>query len=100
MPNLFCSARSFFIFMSTGALTCSIIGLSRKVTTLVASIYIYGHVLNAVQATGLVISVGAMIMNFWGKKGNKSGHGHGHGGHGGGHGSGGGKEELPTVRLL
>lgn len=82
-----------FIFVTIakfGALTCSIIGLSRKVTTLVASIYIYGHALNAVQATGLVISVGAMVMNFWGKKGNKSGHGHG--GHGGG-----GKEELPTV---
>lgn len=72
-----------FIFVTIakfGALTCSIIGLSRKVTTLVASIYIYGHVLNAVQATGLVISVGAMVMNFWGKKGNKKSHGgHDHG---------------------
>lgn len=60
-------------------MTCSIIGLSRKVTTLVASIYIYGHALNAVQATGLVIAVGAMVMNFWGKKGSNKGHGHGHG---------------------
>lgn len=69
-----------FIFVTIakfGALTCSIIGLARKVTTLVASIYIYGHLLNGVQTTGLVISVGAMVMNFWGKK--KGGGGHGHG---------------------
>lgn len=68
-----------FIFVTIakfGALTCSIIGLARKVTTLVASIYFYGHHLNGVQFTGLAISVGAMVMNFFGKKG---GGGHGHG---------------------
>jgi len=77
-----------FIFVTIakfGALTCSIIGLARKVTTLVASIYFYGHSLNSIQFTGLVISVGSMVMNFWGKKKNKAGgggggHGHGHGG--------------------
>jgi UDP-galactose transporter B1 len=61
-----------FIFVTIakfGALTCSIIGLSRKVTTLVASIYFYGHHLNTLQFTGLLISVTAMVMNFWGKKG-------------------------------
>jgi len=76
-----------FIFVTIakfGALTCSIIGLARKVTTLVASIYFYGHELNGTQFTGLVISVGAMVMNFWGKKGKKGG---GHGGGGGGHGA-------------
>jgi len=75
-----------FIFVTIskfGALTCSIIGLARKVTTLVASIYIYGHVLNGTQWLGLVICVGAMVMNFMSKK---KGGGHGHG-HGGGHGS-------------
>lgn len=74
-----------FIFVTIskfGALTCSIIGLARKVTTLVASIYIYGHHLNAVQTSGLVIAVGAMVMNFMGKKKGGGGHGHGHGGHG------------------
>ena len=74
-----------FIFVTIskfGALTCSIIGLARKVTTLVASIYFYGHVLNAVQSAGLLISVGAMVMNFWGKKDKGGGHGHGGGGHG------------------
>lgn len=62
-----------------GALTCSIIGLARKVTTLVASIYFYGHHLNGVQITGLVICVTSMVMNFMGKKGKGGGHGHGHG---------------------
>ena len=65
-----------FIFVTIakfGALTCSIIGLSRKVTTLVASIYFYGHSLNAVQGAGLLIAVGAMVMNFMGKKGNGGG---------------------------
>jgi UDP-galactose transporter B1 len=60
-----------FIFITIskfGALTCSIIGLARKVTTLVASIYFYGHHLNGIQFAGLVLSVFSMVMNFWGKK--------------------------------
>lgn len=71
-----------FIFVTIakfGALTCSIIGLSRKVTTLVASIYFYGHHLNSLQFTGLMISVGAMVLDFLGKKGGGGGE---HGGHG------------------
>jgi solute carrier family 35 (UDP-galactose transporter), member B1 len=67
-----------FIFVTIakfGALTCSIIGLARKVTTLVASILFFGHSLSPLQFLGLVISVGSMIMNFWGKK-NKKSHGH------------------------
>lgn len=71
-----------FIFVTIakfGALTCSIIGLARKVTTLVASIYFYGHTLNSVQMTGLAISIASMVMNFMGKK-KKGDHGHGHGG--------------------
>jgi UDP-galactose transporter B1 len=75
-----------FIFVTIskfGALTCSIIGLARKITTLVFSIWYFGHHLNGVQALGLVISVGAMVMNFMGKskKGGHSGGGHGDGGH-------------------
>ena len=60
-----------FIFITIakfGALTCSIIGLARKVTTLVASIYFYGHSLNVIQFSGLVLSVASMVMNFWGKQ--------------------------------
>jgi len=85
-----------FIFVTIakfGALTCSIIGLSRKVTTLVASIYFYGHTLNKVQALGLFVAIGAMAQDFFGKKGKKGG-GHGHGG--GGHGHGGGEESRPV----
>jgi len=59
-----------------GALTCSIIGLSRKITTLLASIYFYGHHLNGIQVGGLFISVTAMVMNFMGKS--KKGGDHGH----------------------
>jgi UDP-galactose transporter B1 len=68
-----------FIFITIakfGALTCSIIGLARKVATLVASIYYYGHHVNAVQCVGLIISIVSMIMNFWTKKkGGGGGHG-------------------------
>jgi len=69
-----------FIFVTIskfGALTCSIIGLARKVTTLVASIYFYGHHLNGVQIAGLVVCVTSMVMNFTGKSGKGGGHGHG-----------------------
>lgn len=69
-----------FIFVTIskfGALTCSIIGLARKVATLVASIYFYGHHLNGIQFTGLVISVTAMILGFM-VKSKKGDDGHGH----------------------
>ncbi len=72
-----------FIFVTIakfGALTCSIIGLARKITTLVFSIWYFGHHLNGIQTLGLLISVGSMVMNFMGK-GKKGGHGGGHGGH-------------------
>lgn len=72
-----------FIFVTIakfGALTCSIIGLARKIATLVFSIWYFGHHLNGVQSLGLVISITSMVMNFMGKgkKGKKHGHGHGH----------------------
>ena len=73
-----------FIFVTIakfGALTCSIIGLARKVTTLVVSIYFYGHHLSNVQGLGLVVCIGAMVNDFFGKKG-KGGGGHGRGGAG------------------
>ena len=88
-----------FIFITIskfGALTCSIIGLARKIATLVASIYIYGHSLNAVQFFGLCVCVTAMVMNFLGKGKKGGGHG-GHGDHGAGSGQAreGGKETKP-----
>lgn len=60
-----------FIFVTIakfGALTCSIIGLARKVTTLVASIWFYGHELGPIQFLGLVISVGAMVRWRWARR--------------------------------
>jgi solute carrier family 35 (UDP-galactose transporter), member B1 len=65
-----------FIFVTIakfGALTCSIIGLARKVVTLVASIYFYGHHLNSIQFLGLAISVASMVLDFMGKKKKGSG---------------------------
>ena len=72
-----------FIFITIakfGALTCAIIGLARKVATLVASIYFYGHTLNHVQAAGLCLAIGAMINDFFAKNKGGGGHGHGSGG--------------------
>jgi len=60
-----------FIFVTIakfGALTCSIIGLARKITTLLASILVYGHKLSLIQIIGLILSVGSMLMEFSGKK--------------------------------
>ena len=88
-----------FIFLTIskfGALTCSIIGLARKITTLVASIYVFGHRLSGVQGVGLAVAVGSMVWEFAGKrKGGGGGGGHGGGGHGGGERGGGhgGREE-------
>ena len=63
-----CSAiGQVFIFITIakfGALTCSLMSLTRKVTTLTASIIIYDHDLSGVQLLGLFIAVGAMLMNF------------------------------------
>ena len=82
------SIGQVFIFVTIGmfgALQSSLMGLVRKMVTLTASVYIYGHSLNGVQSMGLVVSFSAMISNFMEKK--KGGHGHGgHGGHEGDHG--------------
>ena len=56
---------SIFVTISKfGALTCALFGIARKITTLVVSIFFFGHVLNFVQAGGLIISIAAMIYNF------------------------------------
>ncbi|CAM9502880.1 unnamed protein product, partial [Chrysoparadoxa australica] len=72
------AAGQVFIFLTIskfGALTCSIIGLSRKILTLVASILIYKHSVNMLQGMGLLIAIGAMVSNFASK--GKLGGGHG-----------------------
>merc|ERR1719181_2461803 len=53
-----------FIFVTIarfGALTCSLIGLGRKIVTLIVSILVYSHPVNLKQVAGLVMAVGAMI---------------------------------------
>uniref|UniRef100_A0A7S3K3V6 Sugar phosphate transporter domain-containing protein n=1 Tax=Aureoumbra lagunensis TaxID=44058 RepID=A0A7S3K3V6_9STRA len=64
------AAGQVFIFVTIanfGALMCSLIGLARKITTLVASILIYQHPIGYQQGAGLILSVGAMIYNFMDK---------------------------------
>jgi len=64
------AAGQVFIFITIswfGALMCSLIGLARKITTLVASIIIYNHPIGVQQGTGLGLAVGAMIYNFMDK---------------------------------
>ena len=67
-----------FIFetISThGSLQCSIIGLARKIFSIVASIILFGHRLNAVQTFGLMMSIAAMTFDLAekSKKGGKKG---------------------------
>jgi hypothetical protein len=60
-----------FIFLTIskfGALTSSIMGLVRKVVTLLLSIYVYGHSLSGIQALGLVVAFAAMVTEFVDKK--------------------------------
>lgn len=60
-----------FIFVTIskfGALTCAIIGLARKITTLIVSILFFGHRLNMLQTGGLVVSIAAMVYNFLDKQ--------------------------------
>ncbi len=63
------AAGQVFIFMSIarfGALVTSIMGLARKILTLLASIVIYGHEVNFIQGSGLALAISAMIFSFYG----------------------------------
>lgn len=57
----------FVTISKFGALNCAIIGLIRKILSLILSIFLYGHSLNAFQWVGLFVSVAAMVANFWEK---------------------------------
>lgn len=59
-----------FVFLTIskfGALNCALIGLGRKILSLLLSFVLYGHTLNAFQTVGLTLSVAAMIANFYEK---------------------------------
>lgn len=63
-----------FVFVTIakfGALNCALIGLCRKMLSLILSFFLYGHTLNAFQTVGLGLSLTAMIANFYEKGGNK-----------------------------
>eukprot|EP00968_Pinguiococcus_pyrenoidosus_P028062 scaffold7624_cov248-Pinguiococcus_pyrenoidosus.AAC.4 len=60
-----------FIFLTIakfGALTCSVIGLARKIITLVLSLIIYQHPVTMQQSFALALAVSAMILNFMDKR--------------------------------
>lgn len=50
-----------------GALNCALLGLLRKMLSLLLSFLLYGHTLNAIQTVGLGLSLMAMIANFYEK---------------------------------
>lgn len=59
-----------FVFLTIskfGALNCALIGLFRKMLSLILSLILFGHSLNAIQTVGLVLSLIAMIANFYDK---------------------------------
>jgi UDP-galactose transporter B1 len=63
-----------FLFVTIskfGALNCALLGLLRKMLSLVLSFLLYGHTMNAIQTVGLTLSVAAMIANFYEKGGKK-----------------------------
>ena len=67
-----------FVFVTIskfGALNCALIGLARKILSLLLSFVLYGHTLNAFQTVGLLLSLTAMISNFYEKGGSGGGHG-------------------------
>jgi UDP-galactose transporter B1 len=56
-----------FVFLTIskfGALNCALIGLGRKILSLVLSFLAFGHVLNIWQSIGLMLALLAMIFHF------------------------------------
>ena len=64
---------AFLTISKFGALNCSLIGLVRKILSLLMSFLLYNHKLNWLQSVGLVFSVGAMVLNFTEKSGVEDG---------------------------
>lgn len=59
-----------FVFVTIskfGALNCALIGLIRKMLSLILSFFLYGHTLNGIQTVGLGLAIVAMIANFYEK---------------------------------
>jgi UDP-galactose transporter B1 len=63
-----------FVFVTIskfGALNSALIGLVRKILSLVLSFVLYGHVMNGIQSLGLMLAIASMIANFYEKGGGK-----------------------------
>jgi len=63
-----------FVFVTIskfGALNSALIGLVRKILSLVLSFVLYGHVMNGIQSLGLMLAITSMIANFYEKGGKK-----------------------------
>jgi len=59
-----------FVFITIskfGALNCALIGLCRKMLSLILSFVLYGHTINVVQTVGLSLALLSMIANFYEK---------------------------------
>lgn len=67
LPLLSAQVFVFVTISKFGALNCALIGLCRKMLSLILSFLLYGHTLNAFQTVGLTLSIAAMIANFWEK---------------------------------
>lgn len=63
-----------FVFVTIskfGALNCALIGLFRKILSLLLSFVLYNHTMNAFQTVGLGLALASMIANFYEKGGGK-----------------------------
>ncbi len=63
-----------FVFVTIskfGALNCALIGLVRKILSLVLSFLLYGHTMNGFQTTGLLLALSSMVANFVDKGGKR-----------------------------
>jgi UAA transporter family len=65
--NIFTQVFVFVTISKFGALNCALIGLGRKMLSLLLSFILYGHTMNAIQTVGLSLSLVAMIANFYEK---------------------------------
>ena len=54
----------FVTISKFGALNCALIGLGRKMLSLMLSFLLYGHTLNTLQTMALIPALIAMVANF------------------------------------
>jgi hypothetical protein len=63
-----CLLFQIFLFLTIskfGALNCALLGLLRKMLSLILSFVLYGHELNVFQGVGLALAIASMVANFY-----------------------------------